>query len=194
MRLDISGIQGRKGAFFQVKRELPSEFLESVPEVTGVFSPVEARLTVTNTGEAFLVTGELSAEVELRCSRCLKPLRTMLKAALEEEFYLEPQLEDEDPFTEQLLVEGGEIDTTDVIQESLLVSVPMKPVCSPDCPGLCSVCGKALADGPCGCTKPDVDVRLAPLLQLMEKSAEATTPERRKEHGSTKEKTVESTD
>ncbi|HHT41994.1 MAG TPA: DUF177 domain-containing protein [Firmicutes bacterium] len=193
MRLNISGIQGRKGAFFQVKRDLPGDFLQTVPEVSKVLGPISAELTVTNTGDAYLVTGDFSVDLELRCSRCLKPLRITLEASCEEEFLKEPELGDEEDFLEeQLVVEGSELDTTSLIEDSLLISLPMKVVCSPDCPGLCTKCGAVLADGDCGCSTADVDIRLAPLMKLLEASSQEARPERRKDHGSTKEKTLQS--
>lgn len=196
MRLNISGIQGREGASFQVKRELESDFLEALPEVNKVLGPVAAELKVTNTGEAFLVTGNFSVDVELRCSRCLEPLRTTVEASCQEEFLKAPEFSGEDDLLldEQYVVEGNELDVTSLIQDSLLVSMPMKAVCRPDCPGLCPTCGASLAQGDCGCPSTDIDIRLAPLSKLLELSPQAARPERRNEHGSTKEKTFQGKD
>lgn len=191
MRLNISSIQGRKGAFFQVKRQIPADFVETLPEVGQVFGPISAELTVTNTGEAYLVTGELSLDVELQCSRCLKPLQTKVEASIEEEFYQHPhEVEEELPFDDDLVVDGDELDATSLIEESILISIPMKPICSPDCPGLCSTCGADLAEGDCECDNTDIDLRLAPLKELLK----TTTPERRDDHGSTKKKAFKSKD
>ncbi|NMB02544.1 MAG: DUF177 domain-containing protein [Firmicutes bacterium] len=191
MRLNISSIQGRKGTFFQVKRDIPADFVEEIPEVSKVLGPISAELTVTNTGDAYLVTGILSLDVELYCSRCLKPLQTKLEASVEEEFFMHPQeLDEEMPFDDDLVVDGDELDATSLIEESILISIPMKAVCSPDCPGLCPTCGAVLAEESCDCTSTEIDLRLAPLSKLLK----TTTPERRDDHGSTKEKTLKSKD
>ena len=42
---------------------------------------------------------------------------------------------------------GDEIDLTGPIREALLLAIPMKILCSEDCPGLCPQCGKPLATG-----------------------------------------------
>ena len=192
MRLNISGIQGRKGASFEVQRDLSGDFLKALPEVEKVLGPISVEMKVTNTGEAFLVAGSFSVDVELRCSRCLEPVRTRLEAACEEEFLKTPEYGvEEDLLEEQYVVEGDELDASGLIQESLLVSVPMKVVCSPDCPGLCPKCGAALAEGTCSCSTADIDIRLAPLSKLLELSPPAETSERRKDNGSTKEKTFQ---
>jgi uncharacterized protein len=42
----------------------------------------------------------------------------------------------------------------------------MKPLCSPDCEGICAVCGKVRRDGDCGCQVRETDARLGPLKSL----------------------------
>ncbi|HKM42492.1 MAG TPA: DUF177 domain-containing protein [Limnochordia bacterium] len=193
MRLNISSLIGRKGASFQVEKELSADFIQGLPEVGAVRSPIFAKLQVTNTGEGYLVTGDLSLEVELHCSRCLKPLKTTLETSIDEEYLNHPGQSQEDPlWDEQPLVDGIEVDTTSLIEESILVSIPMKPVCQEDCPGLCPGCGALLAEETCDCPDPTIDIRLAPLSKLLQQASETTTPERRKDHGSSKKKTFKS--
>ncbi len=195
MRLNIASLVGRKGAFFQVTRELSSAFAEGASDVSRVLGPILATLRVTNTGEGYLVKGDLSLEVELLCSRCLRPLKTTLETFFEEEFVTRSEERDDDLFwDEEPLVEGNELDTTSLIEESILMSIPMKPVCQKDCPGLCPSCGAFLAGESCDCISPEIDIRLAPLSKLLQTKSEATTPERRKDHGSSKEKTFKSKD
>ena len=160
-------------------------------------SPIDAELVVTNTGKGLLITGELICDVQYECTRCLRKFPGKLEADVEE-FYrtthddVEPE-EDDDFFPEEIpVVEGDEIDLTEALRESLLLAVPMKVVCEEDCPGLCPQCGLPLKDGACDCAGPDIDVRFAPLLDLLK--AEDKTEERGKGNGSTKEKTFESKD
>ena len=194
MRLTIQSIMGREGAFFQVKRELPSGFARQAPEVTDALGPVLTELQVTNTGEGYLVTGELSLRVKLACSRCLKPFETTLTTSIAEEFFNRPQ-EDDDLFWDgEFLVEGNELDLTSLIEESILVSIPMKPVCQGDCPGLCPGCGALLSEETCNCPDPDIDIRLAPLSKLLQQASETTASERRKESDRPKKKTFQSED
>ena len=97
--------------------------------------------------------------------------------------------QDEDLHEEQLQVEGSEIDVSDIIRESLLISLPMKVVCSETCPGLCPSCGADLAEGDCGCAQEGIALRLAPLSTLLELWPQAARPERRKDEGSTEKET-----
>jgi uncharacterized protein len=46
------------------------------------------------------------------------------------------------------------VDLSEEIANCLRIELPMKPLCRPDCAGLCQKCGANLNEGPCGC-KPD---------------------------------------
>ena len=104
------------------------------------------------------ISGKVQAEPELECSRCLKhftykigsemdidvsPLSAMTGGhehelaggELETEFY-----------------QGDEIEPLDFIKEQILISIPMVPVHSPDCKGLCPVCGTDRNLAECKCT------------------------------------------
>jgi len=48
-----------------------------------------------------------------------------------------------------------------------IVSLPMKHLCSEDCKGICSKCGKNLNEGKCDCPDREIDPRLAVLADLL---------------------------
>lgn len=54
-------------------------------------------------------------------------------------------------------------------QERIQMALPMKPLCRPDCRGLCARCGKDLNLGACGCTPETIDPRWEALRALKEK-------------------------
>lgn len=192
MRLNIGSLVGNKGDFLTAEEEVSAKFIESLPDVERVIKPLVVKLTVTNSGEGYLVEGKLQSEVVLKCSRCLKPIQKKIEIAIDEEFLNQrPDVDDAESLQEEIpVVEGNELDLTSLIKEMALMSIPMKPVCDPDCPGLCSNCGANLAESQCECDNSDIDIRLAPLKKLLE--TKTKSPERRKDHGSTKEKTFKS--
>ena len=65
-----------------------------------------------------------------------------------------------------VLFEGDQIDFRAIIQEQVILAIPMQPICRQDCRGLCARCGANLNDGPCDCRGDDVDPRLAILKTL----------------------------
>jgi uncharacterized protein len=55
------------------------------------------------------------------------------------------------------------IDLAPLVREAIMLELPLAPVCSPDCQGLCPTCGADLNDGPCGCAPTSGDPRWAAL-------------------------------
>jgi uncharacterized protein len=62
-----------------------------------------------------------------------------------------------------------QIDLSAVLSEQVVIDVPMKPVCSEECKGLCPNCGADLNEGECNCKEDKTDPRLAPLAEIKKK-------------------------
>jgi uncharacterized protein len=124
----------------------------------------------------FQVEGRITGKVILACSRCLAatecPLRNTFRLTFARRIPgdaadLPP--EDRELQAEELgvvLFEGDQIDFRDIIQEQVILTIPMQPICRQDCRGLCARCGANLNDGPCDCRGDEVDPRLAILKNL----------------------------
>ena len=65
--------------------------------------------------------------------------------------------------------EDDKIDLGQLMREQFLLSLPMKPLCSDACRGLCPVCGTNLNRGSCDCKSTWDDPRLAALREIREK-------------------------
>jgi uncharacterized protein len=59
------------------------------------------------------------------------------------------------------------LDVNDLLHEQFQLALPMKPLCSDACRGLCPQCGANLNRTECGCTPIWEDPRLAPLKELL---------------------------
>ncbi len=116
------------------------------------------------------IYGEISAAGKTHCSRCSKEFSFSLgedfdfmalpsqHLRLSESQRLSPEE------LEVTFLRGDELDLDEVIRENLYLSIPIQPLCSPSCQGLCSQCGKDLNEGDCACPKVGrVDPRLRPL-------------------------------
>jgi len=100
------------------------------------------KLTLTHTGRGVLVRGEVTAEVELTCSRCLEDFCYTLTFPAEEEFLrtvddagsmTHPRPEDSGGFA---LGSDNTLDIGEFIRQYTLLNLPMKPLCRPDCTGI----------------------------------------------------------
>ena len=56
-----------------------------------------------------------------------------------------------------------------IAEERVQMALPMKPLCKPDCRGLCPTCGKDRNVGACACAPETIDPRWEALKALKEK-------------------------
>ena len=75
----------------------------------------------------------------------------------------------EDDFTAAELDPDGRIDLVALAREQLELAVPMKPICRPDCRGLCPTCGADRNSEPCACAAPP-DAGVGPLGAALRRS------------------------
>ena len=109
-------------------------------------------------GKEIRVHGHISGVLEAACDRCLEQMRIPVEYDFDlpyrpmEEIALEEEVEVGE---DELMVgffPGDGVNLDDVVREQVLLSVPMKMVCRPDCQGLCPVCGANRNVKQCGCS------------------------------------------
>jgi uncharacterized protein len=119
---------------------------------------LHGRLVFMRSGRGIMVNGEMNCEVDLTCSRCLTWYKQRLDFALEDEFVstvdvstgLPVELPD-DAEDFYLLDHKHTLDVNEPVRQSVLVAIPMRPLCDDRCAGLCMQCGKNLNEGSCRC-------------------------------------------
>ena len=146
----------------------------AVPDVE-LAGPLDAELRLARTNRGILVHGRVDAPVRRTCARCLEPFVDEVSVTLDEEFLPSVELDTGRPVAVaegdeaiQRITEHHEIDLTATIHDELLLVEPMIPLCRPDCPGLCSVCGERLDRGTHDHEEAEIDPRLAGLARLLE--------------------------
>lgn len=118
---------------------------------------VDVTITVESANGGLVVRGDATTSASLVCARCLETLRATVTAEVEEVFQRVPEHPD------AVALEGEQLDLRPVVREGILLAIPVAPLCSPDCPGLCATCGAELAAGACGCVSEVGDPRWAVL-------------------------------
>jgi uncharacterized protein len=83
----------------------------------------------------------------------------------------EPEVEIEKDELGALVIEGEHLDTEPLVVEQILLEVPMKPLCSPECRGLCPRCGADRNAVPDCCEEPAGDERWEALGALRDRLA-----------------------
>jgi uncharacterized protein len=128
-------------------------------------------LRLLRTDRGLLATLNLSADMGEKCARCLAEAQCRVEFEFEEEFVAEV-----DPNTgARLRVSENEeafrigpdfvLDLDEPIRQYGLLAEPLKPLCRPDCRGLCPTCGTNLNEESCECPV-SADERLHALASL----------------------------
>jgi len=150
-----------------------AEDIQDLDEEIKLTHPIEGTIKLVHSTEGVLLSGQLHTEVELTCGRCLESFSTAIDFTLEEEFRPTidistgaklPSVDGEDEAT--LIDSQHIIDLLEVMRQDILLALPPRPLCRPDCAGLCSQCGQNLNEGPCTCEQPLGDPRWEALRTL----------------------------
>ena len=176
MLLDLNKLHGPRQ---HVARTLqPSALGQDDPDYR-VVAPVELVMDVAKVGaDAFDVTGRIESRLELACGRCLEPYVIPFDASFELRYVPQSENagEDEREIEEDDLTtafyKDGVLDIGELVREQFQLALPMKPLCSDACRGLCPQCGTNLNRTECGCAPVWEDPRLAPLKSLLTRSKE----------------------
>ena len=142
------------------------------PETFRIADPVRLAFDIFKDKDQFRLAGTVKTALELNCSRCLEPLPWPVDAAFDLRYHPrtvgadgdETEIEEDD--LTDAFYEHDQIDLDQLIHEQLVLAVPMKPLCSADCRGLCPACGTNLNRGTCDCKREWDDPRLAALRNL----------------------------
>ncbi len=154
---------------------LEIDFEETFPEgPLRLLSPVKAKLRIDKAGAEVLARGQVSSDIELQCSRCLSKFSRPVSVEVNVVYHPVEELKGEEKHEikgDELdtgFYKGDELDIYDLVQEQILLTVPMKPLCKESCRGLCATCGADLNVTTCSCEKREPDPRLAVLKKLLD--------------------------
>lgn len=131
-------------------RARPLQLTAPAPEqtVSGVLS-VEADITVSglleSVSEGVLVSATAEATAVGSCSRCLIDIAIPVRAEFRELFAYPDSItaQTTDPDDVPRLA-ADLLDLAPLVHDELVLAMPATPLCTPDCPGLCPVCGERM--------------------------------------------------
>ncbi len=136
-------------------------------------SPLE--LSFSNIGKGkILMKGQLKLELEMPCDRCLEFITESIELEIEDEL-ISPDVFAENEQTEeekQDYLIGYELDTEALMNSEILINMPVKVLCSPDCKGICKQCGQNLNEGSCECDTFVPDPRMAAIKDIFNANKE----------------------
>jgi uncharacterized protein len=169
MTLDLSQI--RQPETDLARRYQPADF-DSRGKDFRVVAPVDLRMKIHKDKERFRLVGTLGTRLELECSRCVEPFQVPIDLTFDLHYLPltdnagEEREVEEDDLSEAFYKDDA-IDLRQLMEEQLYLALPMKPLHSPDCKGLCVHCGTNLNVQTCDCQVRWEDPRLAALKALV---------------------------
>lgn len=148
--------------------------LISVP--AGDLIELDARLESVT--EGILLSADVYAIAKGECIRCLDPIEITIERKIQELYNYEPtnergkrkkkveeSLEDLE-IEDELMMDGEIMDLETPIRDAVVLSLPINPLCSQECLGLCPDCGGKWADLPQDHAHEAIDARWASLKGL----------------------------
>ena len=136
-------------------------------------APIPVGVELTSIDDGVVVHLTTAEDLVGERVRCLDPVRVHHDVS-SAEVYVEPgsaaAAEADGGPGADALNEIGPRDTIDIepqLRDAIVTLVDARPLCRPDCPGLCDVCGRKWDELPPDHSHFQVDPRLAPLAALL---------------------------
>ncbi len=180
MLLDLRGFRGEADRITRTYE--PAAFALKGEEFRLV-APVEFTAEVRKDAQKARLVGRIRTTLEVDCGRCLEPFPIALDAPFDLMFLPQaeavhepvktgdgerPEHEVQEDDLGVSFYKDDVIDLGEVMREQFVLAVPMKPLCKPDCRGLCPECGANRNREQCACRSEWVDPRMEPLKKLLE--------------------------
>ena len=129
--------------------------------------PIHVLHDFNKVGEEVFIKTSLITNVKLTCDVCLDDFDYNINELVEIILTRDKELVEREEEDVYLLSDATtQVDITESVREALLLALPFKKICRPDCKGLCSTCGTNLNHDQCSCTNERVDPRWAGLKNI----------------------------
>jgi uncharacterized protein len=98
-------------------------------ETVHLVEPISGELTITRLEDNLMVRGHLATVAQLECHRCLRTFDRPVRLAI-------AQVYSQHPGDDELPIIDATIDLAPMIEQEIILSLPIKILHAPDCAGL----------------------------------------------------------
>ena len=141
MKVLLTDILGTPGAH----REMEVSFdVAVVMDAARIDGPVSGTVRFDAGMGDVIASGRMHYVAQATCIRCLQVFDYPSKATFSQLYAPRPLSEDILPIDDD-----GTIDLEEPVRDEVVLSLPLTPICRPDCAGLCATCGTDLNSDPC---------------------------------------------
>ena len=147
MLIDLRKLKrtGKDSTDFYFEYNPETSLVESLPDCE-IQLPIKIQGTLSLTGEhSAYVEGEVNFTIVGQCTRCLEHAENDYNV----EFGEAVSVDNEDGYS----VVNDRVDLTEIVEDLVLMNVPVTFLCNENCKGLCFKCGQNLNVAECQCKK-----------------------------------------
>ena len=162
MIINFSDLLSKRNRKKQISLSFKLEPLEFEGEEIRAIEDVKVEGVATSNEDVIVVNASIKTKLQLTCSRCLDTFIYPIDIDIEERFTNDIDLQQDGT----MFVEGDSLDITEIIENCIISTLPIKRLCKDDCKGLCPECGVNKNVENCSCLDYDVDIRLTKLREL----------------------------
>lgn len=163
LRLNVGFLLREQAGY---SREIPIDEPEVAVADDLTVHALRGTISLTRTPQGLYAQGRLRAQAAAECVRCLTPFQHPVSSRFAEMYHYPPE---KAPADGLVIPEHMNLDFAPLVREDMLLSLPMRQLCRPDCKGLCPQCGQNWNEGPCACEPDPADPRLSALKDLKDK-------------------------
>lgn len=160
--LDLSDLITKKVDRKAIDIELDIKSFTYNSENYAVLEPLTLSGNLFMDNNIISLNAELKGTIQLVCSRCLQKFPYPIDLKIDERFT--DDLENRDD--EVIFINNYEVDINEIVENNIILSLPIKKLCREDCKGLCPICGTNLNISTCNCHEENIDPRFAKLKDL----------------------------
>ena len=128
-------------------------------------SPVLVQGQVKGFADAVLFEAQVEFDFSIPCDRCADLVCRKFSYRFSHQLVRTLNDEDNDLYIQ---IESDHFDVDELIRADILLELPSKFLCKPDCKGLCEICGVNWNKESCDCHKHQIDPRMEVLKQLID--------------------------
>jgi uncharacterized protein len=152
---------------------IPPEQTKGMPADGELVEPLKISLKLWKDRDGLVLEGQVACSVRFACARCLEEFAAEITFPIELSYQFREEPSPVDPWEEgdalrEITPDTQEIDLGPDIHDGLILTLPMKPLCRPDCRGLCPVCYTNRNRQECSCRVDGTDSRWDELKRLRE--------------------------
>ncbi|MBR4910732.1 MAG: DUF177 domain-containing protein [Clostridia bacterium] len=126
--------------------------------------PVKYVGSVSNTASVVTLKLDINFEFTAPCDRCGVMVSGCHSVTVDKSLATSLERQESDTI---IIVSDMRLDVDELVYSEVILNLPSKHLCRPDCKGLCQKCGKNLNEGDCNCDNSDPDPRFDKLRDLL---------------------------